>query len=131
MDPDNRSLNEDDGLQQTTNGQNQDGQDGMDVADPGTLPPATDEPSKDESPDDALEPDHEELNIVEVSPLLEDNDTPAAPADDGVPGEPLPLDHPLTDTEMDKHEAYDAGTNTATGSNDHHEEEGEVEEEAL
>jgi hypothetical protein len=45
--------------------------------------------------------------------LPEDNDTPGAYANE-VRRE-LPPDHPVTDSEIDYHEAYDAGLTNSTG----------------
>lgn len=52
---------------------------------------------------------------TQLDPLPEDNDSPAAPADEN--GTELPIDHPATDSAMDQHEQYDAGPTTASGIN--------------
>lgn len=51
------------------------------------------------------------------APLPNDGATPAAPPDD-VNGGGMPTDHPDTDTDMDSHETYDAGTEAAAGGAD-------------
>lgn len=66
-----------------------------------------------QSADDALEPENDEIKAGKRDPLPEDHDTPAAPADSK--GNKLPEDHPSTDSEIDSHELYDEGRTSATG----------------
>lgn len=58
--------------------------------------------------DDIFNPQHDEEH------LEEDNDSPAAPADD-VPSPVIPIDHPATDDGVDEHDAYDEGIAHAAG----------------
>ena len=62
------------------------------------------------STDDAMEETRENQDTVNVGQekLAEDNDSPAAPADDSHVT-PLPEDHPLNDSDIDKTEAYQEG----------------------
>ena len=63
-----------------------------------------------QSTDDAMEDtrDNQDPTSVGQNKLPEDNDSPAAPADD--PGVvPLPQDHPLKDSDIDSTEAYQEG----------------------
>lgn len=68
------------------------------------------------SPDDALEQTRSirvtDLNDQEE--LEEDNDTPAAPADDEVDAGSahIPIDHPILDTDIDPTEIYHDGIDT-------------------
>lgn len=64
--------------------------------------------------------DQGELDVPE-QPLSQDYDTPAAPADDVPVDRNVPIDHPGTDTDIDDHEKYDAGTATAAGVDAQHE----------
>jgi hypothetical protein len=64
-----------------------------------------------QSVDDALEPT-EDFQATQPQPLAEDNDPPAAPADDQPAS--IPPDHPLTDAELDAQEVYDEGVASAT-----------------
>jgi hypothetical protein len=58
--------------------------------------------------DDPLQPTDDLFNpSVDGEQLPQDGATPAAPADDVPAG--LPDDHPVTDTDVDSQEAYDAG----------------------
>lgn len=52
--------------------------------------------------------------------LAEDNDPPAAPADD-TDDNPIPDDHPETDSNIDAHELYDEGLTAASEINAAHE----------
>lgn len=67
-----------------------------------------------------------ELDVPE-QPLNQDYDTPAAPPDDIPPNKNFTPDFPTTDTDVDDHEEYDAGTATAAGMDDQHEESQEEE----
>lgn len=73
-----------------------------------------------------------ELDVPE-QPLPGDYDTPAAPADDtSKEAKNVPPDHPDLDTDVDEHDAYDAGLANASGVNDQHEEDedhGQMQEE--
>jgi hypothetical protein len=68
-----------------------------------------------------------ELDVPE-QPLAQDYDTPAAAPDDVSADKNVPQDHPRTDTDVDQHEAYDAGTATAAGMEDQREDSIEDEE---
>jgi len=59
-----------------------------------------------DSLDDVFEKDREIIN-GDYDGLAEDNDPPAAPADD--PDVSIPKDHQTTDQELDAHELYDEG----------------------
>jgi hypothetical protein len=64
------------------------------------------------TPDDALEPKDDDLNVGHREEVLEeDNSSPAAPPDDVI--ETLPADHPLSDSKPDEHEVYDEGLTNA------------------
>jgi hypothetical protein len=56
-----------------------------------------------------------ETPAIQQNPLAEDNDSPATPADDN--NSPVAPDHPAMDSNIDQHEAYDAGQVTASGIN--------------
>ncbi|HSX07407.1 MAG TPA: hypothetical protein VLG11_00775 [Candidatus Saccharimonadales bacterium] len=89
--------------------------------------PAADNPDGRPTPDDALEPAGDLFNPVrDEEKLEEDNDSPAAPADDNpADGQRLPADHPEFDyaSDIDEHEKYDEGASAATGVNDQEEHE--------
>ena len=72
-----------------------------------------------QSLDNSTEPPEPERDIDTGQGILsEDNDRPAAPADDlGFDGA-LPPDHPITDTDIDEHELYDQGLANSSGAND-------------
>ena len=74
------------------------------------------------SPDDSLEPNDTGMfhPATDQDTLPQDGETPAAPASD-VPVNPAAFDEPQTDTGVDEHEAYDAGTEIASGSDDQRE----------
>jgi hypothetical protein len=72
-----------------------------------------------ESEDDIFDPIHDEEK------LAEDNDTPAATADDI--HSTVPLDDPSTDDQLDSDELYQEGVSGATNADD---EEIELDEEA-
>lgn len=55
-----------------------------------------------------------DLDVPE-QPLVNDFDTPAAPPSDIT--DTTPLDYPQTDSNVDSHETYDAGQETASGVN--------------
>jgi hypothetical protein len=70
-----------------------------------------------QSEDDALEPKDDIFNPdIDEERLEEDNDPPAAPADD-VSATPLSPDAPDTDTDIDAHDAYDSGLSQAANPN--------------
>ena len=74
-----------------------------------------------QTPDDALEPADDIFNPVrDEEKLPEDNDPPAAPADDTTT-KPLPEDHPEFDYDHDVHEMYDEGKTGATDVDAHQE----------
>ena len=55
------------------------------------------------SPDDVLEPDDPTIdNITNQKPVPQDNDRPAAPADDEPGAGMLPPDSQLTDADIDR-----------------------------
>lgn len=71
-----------------------------------------------QSPDDALEAPDDIFNPdVDEETLVEDNDSPAAPADDAV-GHRIPIDDPRTDSGLDEDELYDSGLAEAAGADD-------------
>ena len=78
--------------------------------------PASDNTTDHPAPDDALEPAGDIYSPArDQEKLDEDNDPPAAPADDGARGgQPLPPDHPEFDYDHDAHERYDEGDKGAT-----------------
>lgn len=64
------------------------------------------------NPDDPLQPADDLFNpSADGEQLPEDGTTPSAPADDVPAG--LPDDHPVTDTDVDAQETYDAGIASA------------------
>lgn len=69
-----------------------------------------DEDTNQVTADDVLEDSRQDPDQSAVGnmPLPEDNDRPAAPADD-VPEPNVPTDHQETDANIDSHEAYDTG----------------------
>lgn len=70
-----------------------------------------------QSPDDALEPDDDIFDPTrDEEKLPEDNDSPAAPADDIKSS--APLDVPATDTGIDSDELYQEGLKQASDAND-------------
>jgi hypothetical protein len=70
-----------------------------------------------QSEDDALEPQDDIFNPAgNEEKLAEDNDPPAAPADDIRPA--APIDHPATDDQMDSDELYQEGVAGATNADD-------------
>lgn len=71
-----------------------------------------------QSADDALEPQDDLFNpAVDEEKLDEDNDPPAAPADD-IQGHSISPDDPRTDSELDADEVYEAGVAEAAGTDD-------------
>ena len=70
-----------------------------------------------QSADDALEPQSDIFNPVrDEDKLAEDNDPPAAPADDI--HSTAPIDEPATDAGMDSDELYQEGVAGATNADD-------------
>lgn len=66
-----------------------------------------------QSADDALAPKDDVFNpLTDVPHLAEDNDPPAAPADD-TGSKPTPSDHPQKDSNIDTAELYDEGETSA------------------
>jgi hypothetical protein len=71
-----------------------------------------------QSADDALEPQDNIFNPhVNEEHLPEDNDSPAAPADDNGTLS-VPVDDPRTDSGIDADELYSEGLDEATGAHD-------------
>jgi hypothetical protein len=67
--------------------------------------------------DDRLEPEDDIFNPVrDEDKLAEDNDTPAAPADDI--HSTVPIDDPATDDQLDSDELYQEGVSGATNADD-------------
>ena len=60
-------------------------------------------------------------------PLAGDGASPASAPTDIPEEQKLPLDYPQTDANVDAHEAYDAGTATASGMDDGQEDQAETE----
>ncbi len=76
--------------------------------------PAFDDQNTHQTPDDALQPADDIFSPTrDEEKLAEDNDPPAAPADDST-GTPLPEDHPEFDYDNDAHETYDEGKTGGT-----------------
>lgn len=74
----------------------------------------TDEPI---TPDDALEETKDQDYDTDVGYkqiLSEDNDRLFQPADNP-DAPPIPIDHPVTDSNVDLHEQYDEGVSTSSG----------------
>lgn len=69
--------------------------------------------------EDALRGDNGMYSPQTDEPTLqEDNDTPAAPADDtDHADEQIPADHPETDANLDEHQVYDEGVTDASEVN--------------
>ncbi len=77
--------------------------------------PATDNTNDHPTPDDALEPIGDMYHPArDEEKLEEDNDPPAAPAEDSTAGQRLDPDHPEFDYSHDAHETYDEGKRGAT-----------------
>ena len=55
----------------------------------------------------------DDMDKVGQDPLPEDNDTPFSEPDEASDDKRVDT-HPSTDTDMDEHEKYDAGTETAS-----------------
>ena len=67
------------------------------------------------TPDDALEPRDDIYNPrSDEETLPEDNDSPATPAAQDPSDMQIPPDHPVFDSDIDSHEAYDASDVSAT-----------------
>lgn len=67
--------------------------------------------------DNGLEPEHDIFDpIHDEEKLAEDNDTPAAPADDI--HSTVPIDQPSTDDQLDSDELYQEGVSGATNADD-------------
>jgi hypothetical protein len=70
-----------------------------------------------QSADDALEPQSDVFNsALDEEILAEDNDSPAAPADDI--HATVPIDDPSTDDQLDSDELYQEGVAGATNAED-------------
>jgi len=82
----------------------------------------------DNAPDNTQYQDDQDGLDVPEQPMSQDYATPAAPPDDVQADKNFPADYPQTDTGVDQHEAYDAGTATASGANAQDDEEHEDEQ---
>ena len=70
--------------------------------------------------DDGLEPENDIFDpLHDEEKLEEDNDTPAAPADDI--HSTAPIDDPSTDDQLDSDELYQEGVSGATNADDEEE----------